>query len=177
MNPIYFWILLLTSSYYSPQPVDLNDQLFYWEDVENKFPFTCKKSILEFKDDTIRIIDFSVLGSVPQYQLGTYVLNKQKSSIECKIDKTVFLSTNMALVKSYTQDCGDEIYLRVENGTIIRKRESGLIRLDENGKFANTNELIKMIYNPISSDSIPIKYNWTKKLDFYANENNRKKCK
>jgi hypothetical protein len=144
---------------------------YYWEDSNNDFLMSPKNSIIEFRNDTLRIIDFPMdVGPTLQYSIGTYETNKITKEKYCKIAKHITFSMNIGQVTGYTKNCETMMNLLIlENGQITREKKSETFNLNANGILVTTGNAI-MKYRKVEMNEIPIRYEWTRALENYNNE-------
>ena len=99
-------VMCLTFCWNANAQNGIDGETFYWEDKNNDFDFGPKKSILQFKNDTIYIIDFPMdPAGMLNYSFGTFQANKESNEINCKIKKSVTFSINIGQVVWYTSEC------------------------------------------------------------------------
>lgn len=150
---------------------------YYWDDSNNEFLMSPKKSIIEFRNDTVRIIDFPMdEGPILHYSIGSYETNKINNEKYCKIDKHITFSMNIGQVIGYTKDCETIMNLLIlENGQITREKKNVTVNLNENGTQVSTGNTV-MKYRKVKMNEIPIRFEWTYTLENYNNEEKLKPC-
>jgi hypothetical protein len=150
---------------------------YYWEDSNNDFTSSPKKSIIEFRNDTLRIIDFPLdIAGMLQYSIGTYETHKITKEKYCKIKKHITFSMNIGQVIGYIKDCETIMNLSIlENGQITREKKIDASQLNEKGKWVSTGNAV-MNYRKVEMNEIPIRYEWTHALENYNNEEKLKPC-
>ena len=144
---------------------------YYWEDSNNDFAMSPKKSIIEFRNDTLRIIDFPIdIAGMLQYNIATYETHKITKEKYCKINKHITFSMNIGQVAAYSKDCETIVNLLIlENGQITREKKLDTSKLNTDGKWVSTGNTI-MKYRKVDMNEIPIKYEWTRALENYNNK-------
>ena len=175
---IYTVILINLLAFMKSDIQNANEVTFYyWEDSNNDFTMSPKKSIIEFRNDTLRIIDFPMdVGPTLQYSIGTYETNKITKEKYCKIAKHITFSMNIGQVTGYTKNCETMMNLLIlENGQITREKKSATFILNANGILVTTGNAI-MKYRKVEMNEIPIRYEWTRALENYNNEVKLKPC-
>lgn len=151
---------------------------YYWEDSNNDFAMSPKISIIEFRNDTLRIIDFPMdIAGMLQYSIGTYETHTITNEKYCKIKKHITFSMNIGQVIGYTKDCETIMKLSImENGQITREKKIDTIKLNANGKWVSSGNTI-MKYRKVEMNEIPINYKWAHTLENYNNKEKLYPCK
>lgn len=131
---------------------------YYWEDSNSDFLMSPKKSIIKFRNDTLRIIDFPMDGGPTlQYNIGTYETHKITKEKYCKIAKHITFSMNIGQVIGYTKDCETFMNLSIlENGQITREKKIDALQLNANGKWVSIGNAV-MKYRKVEMNEIPIR--------------------
>lgn len=148
-------------------------EVYYWEDENNEF-VSPKKSILQFKKDTIYIIDFPMdPAGMLTYSLGIYQTNQESKEIRYEIKKSVTFSMNIGQVVWYSTGCQTNFYLsKLANGELIREQRKDAVKI---GDLVSTEKVI-MNYEQVDLANIPISFNWTHMLKKYENDKKLKIC-
>ena len=175
---IYTVILINLLAFMKSDIQNANEVTFYyWEDSNNDFLMSPKKSIIEFRNDTLRIIDFPMdKAGMLQYNIGTYETHKITKEKYFKIKKHITFSMNIGQVIGYSKDCETIMNLQIlENGQITREKNIDTSKLNRDGKWVSTGNTV-MKYRKVEMNEIPIRYEWTHALENYNNEEKLKPC-
>jgi len=142
-----------------------NGKLFYWEDKNNDFLNFPQKSIIEFKNDTIFIIDFPLdPAGMLRYSYGSFKIDEESHEIKCKIKKSVVFSMNIGQVVNFTKESKTIINLSISGkGDLIRKHRKDGLKLSSDGKWISTGSAF-MKYSLYDPSNLPIKYKWISRL-------------
>jgi len=122
MKYLLIMLIAFVSNCNEPHPQsNLDDTTYYWE-FKNKNSAYSSKSIIEFKNDSIYIIDYPLVpAGFLTLQVGKYSLPNSKNIVECQIEKSISISLNTGMVGFYRENCNSEIILELEQNRIIRR--------------------------------------------------------
>jgi hypothetical protein len=169
---------LTINSQQKMQSNELNGKIFYWEDSENTFVLCPKKSVIEFINDTVYIIDFPLdpAGTL-MFHYGLFYLDENNGIINCEILKSVSFSMNIGQTKGYSKGCKTELKLQLtKNKELLRSHMKDTRKINENGEWEQSgSKVLKYIkHNP---DDYALNYKWTMTLKGYENIDKLHKCK
>lgn len=116
-------------------------------------------SIIEFRNDTVFIMDFPDF-LLMEYSIGKYKVNSDSTIIECEMYKNISFSLSIGSVSWYTKDCQNIVQLGITKEGELIKVVPDDSKFEPNQKYYKSGNLT-MRYTKFDPENPPFPFDWT----------------